>query len=125
MAAGSIASIDDRSSRLWQPFWNELHRFGDVEGQNLTVERYSGDGRPEGYADLTRKIVDRNPDVIVAITNGVARAARAATSTIPIVWTGVEPIRTGLVTSLARPGGNITGITADAGARFGGSACRS
>jgi putative ABC transport system substrate-binding protein len=93
---------------------------GDVEGQNLTVERYSADGRPEGYADLTRKIVDRNPDVIVAITNGVARAARAATGTIPIVWTGVEPIRAGLATSLARPGGNITGITVDAGSEIWG-----
>ena len=87
---------------------------GDVEGQNLTIERYSGDGRPEGYSDLTRKIVDRNPDVIVAITNPVASAARAATGTIPIVWTGVEPVRTGLATSLARPGGKFTGVTVDA-----------
>jgi len=86
----------------------------------LRFIRYSGDGRPEGYADLTRKIVDRNPEVIVAITNPVARAARGATGTIPIVWTGVEPIRTGLATSLARPGGNITGITVDAGSEIWG-----
>ena len=118
--AGAVASISDIGSRFWRVFFEELRRLGDVEGQNLTVERYSGDGRPEDYADLTRKIVDRNPDVIVAITNGVARAARAATGTIPIVWTGVEPIRTGLATSLARPGGNITGITVDAGSEIWG-----
>src|ERR1700730_6528525 len=91
--AGAVASISHIGSRFWRAFFEELRGLGDVEGQNLIVERYSGDGRPEGYADLTRKIVDRNPDVIVAITNGVARAARAATGTIPIVWTGVEPIR--------------------------------
>jgi putative ABC transport system substrate-binding protein len=118
--AGAVASISDIGSGFWRTFFAELRRLGDVEGQNLTIERYSGDGRPEGYPDLTRKIVDRNPDVIVAITNPVASAARAATGTIPIVWTGVEPVRTGLVTSLARPGGNITGVTVDAGSEIWG-----
>jgi putative tryptophan/tyrosine transport system substrate-binding protein len=117
--AGAVVSIS-MTTRFWRAFFEELRRLGDVEGQNLTVERYSGDGRPEGYADLTRKIVDRNPDVIVAITNPVASAARAATGTIPIVWTGIEPIRFGLVASLTRPGGNITGITVDAGSEIWG-----
>jgi ABC-type uncharacterized transport system substrate-binding protein len=118
--AGAVASIRDTGSRFWRAFFEELRRLGDIEEQNLKVERYSGDGRREGYADLTRKIVDRNPDVIVAITNGVAQAARAATGTIPIVWAGIEPIRYGLATGLARPGGNITGITADAGSEIWG-----
>ena len=122
--AGAVVSIS-MTTRFWRAFFEELRRLGDVEGQNLTVERYSGDGRPEGYADLTRKIVDRNPDVIVAITNPVAAAARAATGTIPIVWTGIEPIRFGLVASLTRPGGNITGITVEAGSEIWGSVCRS
>ena len=118
--AGAVASIRDTGPRFWRAFFEELRGLGDAEGQNLTVERYSGDGRPEGYADLTRNIVDRNPDLIVAISTGVARAARAATGTIPIVWTGVEPIRFGLATGLARPGGNITGITVDAGSEIWG-----
>jgi putative tryptophan/tyrosine transport system substrate-binding protein len=104
-------SIDALSRRLYQPFFEELRRLGDVEGQNLTVERYSGEGRPEGYADLAREVARRNPDVIVAITNSVARAAVAATGAIPIVSIGVDPVGAGLVTSLARPGANITGVS--------------
>ena len=96
-------------------FFEKLSQLGDVEGQNLTIERYSGKGRPEDFADLTRRVVDSNPDLIVAITNQVALAARTATGTIPIVWTGVEPVRAGLARSLAHPGGNITGITIDTG----------
>jgi putative ABC transport system substrate-binding protein len=76
--AGSVASIDDPASLYWQAFWEELRRLGDVEGQNLTVERYSGEGRPAGYDELAREVVSRNPDVIVAVTNPIARAIRAA-----------------------------------------------
>jgi putative tryptophan/tyrosine transport system substrate-binding protein len=113
--AGSVAVISETSSdalyrRLYQPFFEELRRLGYVEGQNLTVERYSGEGRPEHYSDLTREVADRNPDVIVAITNPVALAVRSATGTIPIVWIGVEGIRAGLAASLAHPGGNTTGV---------------
>jgi len=118
--AGPTAFISDTSRdtlnrRLYQAFFEELRRLGDVEGQNLTVERYSGEGRPKGYADLAREVANRNPDVIVAITNPVALAARAATGTIPIVWIGGDPIQGGLTTSLAHPGGNITGVTVYAG----------
>jgi putative ABC transport system substrate-binding protein len=109
--AGPVARIKDPKSRYWQPFWEELRRLGDVEGQNLVVEGYSGEGRPEGYADLAREVIGHNPDVIVAITGPVAQAVRAATDTIAIVWIGVDPIARGLVTSLARPGGNITGVS--------------
>jgi putative ABC transport system substrate-binding protein len=114
--AGAVAIISETSSdplrrRFYQSFFEELRRLGDVEGQNLMIERYSGDGRPEGYADLAREVVGRNPDVIVAQTNPVALAVRAATRTIPIVWIGVEAIGVGLVTNLAHPGGNITGVS--------------
>jgi putative ABC transport system substrate-binding protein len=113
--AGPVAVISETSSdalnrRLYQPFFEELRRLGDIEGQNLIVERYSGEGRPEGFADLAREVVNRNPDVTVAITNPIAQALRAATGTISIVWIGVEGVRAGLATSLAHPGGNITGV---------------
>ena len=109
--AGPVTLISETGHPFWRAIFGELRRLGDVEGQNLTVERYSGEGRPEGYADLAREVAGRNPDVIVAVTNSVALAVHAATGTIPIVWTGVEPIRLGLATSLARPGGNITGVS--------------
>jgi putative ABC transport system substrate-binding protein len=114
--AGPVALINDTGSdtlsrRLDQAFFEELRRLGDVEGQNLTVERYSGEGRPAGYADLAREAADRNPEVIVAISNPVALAVRSAAGTIPIVWIGVDPIGAGLLTSFAHPGGNITGVS--------------
>ena len=114
--AGAVAIISETSGdplrrRFYQGFFGELRRLGDVEGQNLTIERYSGDGRPEGFPDLAREVVGRNPDLIVAQTNPVALAVRAATGTIPIVWVGVEAIGVGLVTNLAHPGGNITGVS--------------
>jgi putative tryptophan/tyrosine transport system substrate-binding protein len=110
--AGPVALISDTGNRYWPVFFEELRRLGNVEGQNLIVERYSGEGRPQGYADLASEVVNRKPNLIVAITNPVALAARAASGTTPIVWIGIEPIRAGLATSLARPGGNITGVTA-------------
>jgi putative ABC transport system substrate-binding protein len=113
--AGPVSTIGETGPRGYRAFFEELRRLGHIEGQNLAVERYSGEGRPEGFADLAREIVNRNPDVIGAVTNPVALAVCAATHSIPIVWIGVEPIRAGLAKSLARPGGNLTGVTSDAG----------
>ena len=110
VASRPVALIDDPGNLFFGAFFEELRRLGDIEGQNLTVERYSGGGRPAGYADLARQVVGGKPDVIVAGTNPIAAAVRAATGTIPIVWAGVEGIRDGLAASLAHPGGNLTGV---------------
>ena len=118
--AGPVTSISETGVRAWQAFFEELRRLGDVEGENLTIERYSGEGRPEGYADLAREVVDRKPDLIVATNDATAKAARAATGTIPIVWIGGDPIQAGFATSLAHPGGNITGVTVFAGVEIWG-----
>jgi len=114
--SGPVAIISETSGdalyrRFYQPLFEELRRLGDVEGQKLTVERYSGEGRPERFLDLAHEVVNRNPDLIVAVTNPIALAVLAATQSIPIVWIGVEAIGEGLVTSLAHPGGNITGVS--------------
>src|SRR6266446_10506725 len=104
----------------WPAFFAELRRLGYIEGENLIIERYSAEGHHERYADLAREIVTRNPDVIVTGTNPVVIAFMAATSTIPIVAFMLDPLKAGLVTSLARPGGNLTGITLDAGIEIWG-----
>ena len=114
IASGPVARLNDPTSHAWQAFWQELRRLGDIEGKNLTVERYSGEGRPEGYADLAREIVSRNPDVIVPISPPIMQAVSATTGTIPIVGSGAYT-ELGQVPSLARPAGNITGITVTAG----------
>src|SRR6516162_2546360 len=110
--SGPIARISDAGGgRFYQAIFDELRRLGDIEGQNITVDRYSGEGRPAGFADLASEVVSRNPQVIVAVSDPIAQAVHTASATIPIVWIGGDPILAGLTTSLARPGGNVTGVT--------------
>jgi len=101
------------NNRFYRVFFEELSRLGYVEGQNLVVERYSGEGRIERFADLARDIVSTHPDLVVS--SGLALYFKPLTTTIPIVTVTADPIGTGLVPSIARPGGNITGVSADAG----------
>jgi putative ABC transport system substrate-binding protein len=100
---------------LFPALFKELRRSGYVEGQNLLVERYSGGGRASHYADLARDVVSRNPDVIIALTNELVLDFKAATTTIPTVGVFGVPVETGIVASLARPGGNITGVSVSVG----------
>jgi putative ABC transport system substrate-binding protein len=99
----------------WRAFFGELRHLGYVEGENLIIERYSAEGHHERYADLAREIVNSKPDLIVTGTNPVVIAFKAATSTVPVVAFMIDPLQAKLVTSLGRPGGNLTGITLDAG----------
>jgi putative tryptophan/tyrosine transport system substrate-binding protein len=119
--SGPVARVSSSGgSRFYQAIFQELRGLGEVEGQNLTIDRYSGEGRPEGFADLAREVVNRNPDVIVASSDPIAVAIRAAAGTIPIVWIGGDPIQAGFATSLARPGGNITGVSVYVGREIWG-----
>jgi putative ABC transport system substrate-binding protein len=104
----------------WRAFFGELRRLGYVEGQNLLIERYSAEGHHERYADIAREIINSNPDLIVTGPNPVVLAFKALTSAIPIVAFMVDPLKGGLVASLARPGGNLTGITLDPGIELWG-----
>jgi putative tryptophan/tyrosine transport system substrate-binding protein len=79
------------------------------------IERYSGEGRASHYSDLAREVVSRNPDLIIAITNNLVLDFKAATTTIPIVGVFSSPVEGGIVASLARPGGNITGVSVNVG----------
>ena len=79
------------------------------------VEQYSSETRAFRNPELARAVVERNPDAIVAITNPMVLDFKAATSTIPIVGITADPVALGIVSNLARPGGNITGVSVDAG----------
>ena len=84
---------------------------GFVEGPDFVIERRRAEGHPERLPAMAAELVRLNVDVIVAYTNAPAFAARAATSRIPIVvWAAHDAVGTGLVASLARPGGNVTGV---------------
>jgi len=103
-------------------FVAELQRLGYVQKRNLTIDFRSAKEKPGRLPDLARELVGLKPDVILTLgTVDSTVAAMNATATIPIVFvTAVDPVRTGLVASLARPGGNVTGVTslnADLGAK--------
>ena len=102
-------------------FRQSLKERGYEEGKNVVFEWRRAEGRTERRADLAADLVGRRMDVIVTASNAAALAAKAATTTIPIVMTAVGgPEQRGLVTSLSKPGGNVTGLTLDAGAEIAG-----
>src|SRR6476469_9928088 len=109
--SAKVSDISVSGPPRYRAFFEELSRLGYVEGQNLGVERYSGEGRPERYAELARDVVNTHPDLIFALGTSLALDFKTATTTIPIVTLVIDPIALGLVASIARPGGNITGIT--------------
>jgi len=89
-----------------------LAELGHTESRNITIEYRSAGGKPERLRDLAVQLVAAKPDVIVALGGDVAPFVRAATSTIPIVMVvSNDPVAGGLVASMARPGGNMTGLT--------------
>ena len=93
-------------------FRQALQEFGWVEGQNLLVDYRSADGQFARLPELAAELVRLKVDVIVAVPTVSALAAQQATRTIPVVFTHVsDPVGSGLVPSLAQPGGNITGFT--------------
>ena len=93
-------------------FWARLRELGWVDGQNLVIEQRWAEARLDRLPALISEVVGSKVDVLVVYGTPGAIAARKATSTIPIVGVGMgEPLRTGLATSLARPGGNLTGTS--------------
>jgi putative ABC transport system substrate-binding protein len=106
--------------QFYQGIFDGLGRAGYVEGKNLVVERYSAGGQTERYAQLARDVVDTRPDAIYVLDGVLALAFKAATTTIPIVALSGDPVVYGLVSNIARPGGNITGTSVDAGLEIWG-----
>src|SRR5262252_7681711 len=105
-----IGILDD--APMWQAFRQALRELGYVQGQNIAYEYRYGDGTPDRLATAAAELVRRPVDLIATYGTPATHAAKEATATIPIVMIGVgDPVRAGLVASLARPGGNITGNT--------------
>jgi putative tryptophan/tyrosine transport system substrate-binding protein len=96
----------------WLAFFDELSKAGIVEGENLTVDWRIWDARPDQFATLVAELVQSAPDVLLpAGSSGGLKAAQAATRTIPILGIADDMVASGLVPSLAHPGGNLTGIS--------------
>jgi putative tryptophan/tyrosine transport system substrate-binding protein len=94
-------------------FVRRLHELGWIEGRTVTIEYRWAEGRTERAADIAAEFVQRRVDVIVTSGTGTVLAAKQATSVIPIVFAAAgDPVGTGVIAGLARPGGNITGLSA-------------
>src|SRR5215469_7357823 len=105
-----IGIIDD--APRWNAFRHGLRDLGYLEGQNIAFDYAYGDGAPERLAEAAAALVHRPVDVIATFGTPASFAAKQATTTVPIVMISIgDPVRAGLVPSLARPGGNITGNT--------------
>ena len=97
---------------MWEPFRNVLRDLGYVEGQNLAFEYRAAGGKTERLSAAASELVHMPVDVIVTYGTPSTAAAKHATTRIPIVMVGTgDPVQSGLVASLARPGGNVTGNT--------------
>ncbi len=102
----------DASLRTLNAFIAALRELGYTEGQNIAIERKFGEGDADRLRRLATELVELQVDAIVALSTPAARAAKQATTTIPIVAIAVaDPVEDELVASLARPGGNVTGTT--------------
>lgn len=101
-------------NRYYRALFSELRRLGHVEGENLTVERYGREKNVSGPAPVVAEVVQQNPDVVYVLAPG-ALLFKRETTTLPIVAMTGDPVVLGLVQSLARPGGNITGVSIDTG----------
>jgi ABC-type uncharacterized transport system substrate-binding protein len=111
---GYLASVDaGRESARSEAIWLALRELGYVEGQNIAIEYRYAEGKRDRFPELAAELVRLKVDIIVAAGGTViVQAAKNATKTIPIVMvTTQNPVVAGFIESLARPGGNITGVT--------------
>jgi len=109
---GYLAGGDEATAPwIFAAFRQRLAELGYVEGQSIALEvRWAG-GRAERYPELATELIGLKPEVLVASNSTAAIAAKKATQTIPIVVVAADPVGLGLVESLARPGGNVTGLS--------------
>lgn len=113
---GYLALLPGENTTMLRPFSQRLQELGYAQDKNLTLDYRSAEGSPERLTQLAAELVQAMPDVLVAGFGTVAaKAAAAATKTIPVVFTAVgDPVGAGLVGSLGRPGANVTGVSAQA-----------
>ncbi len=112
---GILGGLSGPQSPRWEPFREGLREMGYVEGQNIAIEWRLSGGKAERFPDLAADLARLKVDVIVAVDNPATAAAQKVTRTIPIVMVlAMDPVGTGFVSTLARPGGNITGLSVQA-----------
>ncbi|HEV2547841.1 MAG TPA: ABC transporter substrate-binding protein [Stellaceae bacterium] len=115
-----IARMSETGSAYYRVLFERLRQLGYIEGQNIAVARYSAEGREDHFAELAREVVRAKPDVIFVTSVRLTLDFKAATDTIPVVASAADPVAWGIAPNLARPGGNITGVSVDDGIEIWG-----
>lgn len=106
-----VGFMAHRYEKFYDPLFSGLRELGYVEGKNLIVERRYAEGNAERFKGFAAELVRMGVDAIIVVTTPAAMAARNETKTIPIVHpAAIDPVGTGLIESLAHPGGNVTGL---------------
>jgi putative tryptophan/tyrosine transport system substrate-binding protein len=106
-----IGFIAHRYEKFYDPLFSGLNELGYVEGKNLVVERRYAEGDAERFKTFAQEMVRLGVDAIIVVTTPAAMAAKNETKTIPIIHpAAIDPVGTGLIASLAHPGGNVTGL---------------
>jgi putative tryptophan/tyrosine transport system substrate-binding protein len=108
----SGSASDPRHTLGLDAFRQGLRELGYAEGKNINIDYKYDEGKPRRLQELAEELVRLKVDILLAMDSNAARVAKKSTATIPVVFsTGANPVATGLVASLARPGGNVTGLT--------------
>ena len=109
---GYTANDSPEGVRIWKAFVQRMRELGYVEGRNLVIEQRFAEGHNERYAGFVAELLPTRLDLVVASNGSAARAVMDASRSMPIVTTAIpDPVRAGLVASLAHPGGQLTGIS--------------
>jgi putative ABC transport system substrate-binding protein len=107
-----VLSPEAHPPGLFEAFTERLHELGYAEGKNIVLESRQAEGRHERLPVLAKELVRLRVDVIVAVNTPAVQAAKNATTEIPIVMSRIsDPVKTGLIPSFSRPGGNVTGLS--------------
>jgi ABC-type uncharacterized transport system substrate-binding protein len=115
VSVAPLSTFSDPTNMAIRAFRVELRDRGYVEGQNLILELRSVDGKIERASGMIADLVRLGVDVLLAVSPEMVREAKRVTTAVPIVMFSRAPVEEGLVASLARPGGNVTGVTRDTG----------
>jgi putative ABC transport system substrate-binding protein len=115
-----VADLSETGSQPnYRAFFGRLRELGYIEGQNLAIARYSGDGQSKSYAELAREALRGDPDLIFVVNLRLAREVKTAMKTVPVVVIAGDPAFSGAA-SPTRPSGNVTGVIVDAGVEMAG-----
>jgi putative tryptophan/tyrosine transport system substrate-binding protein len=112
-----IAALNEKGGHPpTEALFQELRRIGYVEGQNIIIDRYSGEGRSHLSRELAERVIKTKPDLVLTFSRRLVEHFAAVTTEVPIIaGTTLDPVAYGFAKSLAHPGGNITGFVTDAG----------